>query len=153
MQLIDVVRDDDSLGVAPRAAADAVTRIDGLRTSVGGRAEVGVARVWQCLSAPASPPRSAPLPRPALVTKKLIALSGAEDEAIVEPAADAPVEVVAIGAAASEGALDGWELQAAMAAASGIDDHSQADERMCFSSLRHRQAPCIVVWQGRSVND
>ena len=30
------------------------------------------ASVWQCLSAPARPPKSAPLPLPALVTKKLI---------------------------------------------------------------------------------
>src|SRR5215472_16863978 len=30
------------------------------------------ARSWQCLSAPASPPRSAPLPTPALVTKNVM---------------------------------------------------------------------------------
>src|SRR5215469_1915995 len=29
-------------------------------------------RVWHCRSAPSNPPRSAPLPRPALVTKKVM---------------------------------------------------------------------------------
>ena len=35
-------------------------------------APAAAASVWQCLSAPASPPRLAPLPGPALVMKKLI---------------------------------------------------------------------------------
>src|SRR5207247_1722471 len=35
-------------------------------------APAAAARVWQCLSAPSRPPKSAPLPDPTLVTKKLI---------------------------------------------------------------------------------
>src|ERR1041385_5305130 len=35
-------------------------------------APADAARSWQCLSAPANPPRSAPLPGPWLVTKKLM---------------------------------------------------------------------------------
>src|SRR5580698_7132412 len=40
-------------------------------------APAATASAWQCASAPASPPRLAPSPLPALVTKKLIGIGGA----------------------------------------------------------------------------
>ena len=75
---------DAALDVVPRSLADAVARVDRVRSL---RAQVGapltpasrptaVASAWQCASAPASPPRFAPLPRPTLVTKNVMGCAG-----------------------------------------------------------------------------
>src|SRR5919108_416305 len=41
MQLVDILGDDDALGVLPWAAPDAIARVDGLGAAHGLRAEVG----------------------------------------------------------------------------------------------------------------
>src|SRR5690349_17734214 len=50
--------------------------VDKYACQVFDPAPAALASCWQCLSAPARPPRSAPLPEPALVTKNVILLSG-----------------------------------------------------------------------------
>ena len=74
------------LGIHPWTLADAVARAStaGLPSAAAVLRSArqvlvlpaALARFWQCWSAPASPPRAAPLPGPELVMKKLI-LSGA----------------------------------------------------------------------------
>ena len=82
VQLRDVLGDDDALGVLPRAAADAILGVDGaarpcvLQVGVPRLAAAppaAAASVWQYLSAPSRPPKSAPLPAPVLVTKNVMA--------------------------------------------------------------------------------
>ena len=68
--------DDDPLGIPPRSLPDRSRALTApapcvLRYACQVRlpAPRAVASVWQCLSAPATPPRFPPIPNPPLVTK------------------------------------------------------------------------------------
>ena len=116
---VEVARDQLALGVVPGAVADAVARVDGRhgrraalrRTSAarsGRRARSCRRRrrrrpgAGRCASAPARPPRSAPLPLPALVMKKLIGpVDGVVAQAassVVAAAVRAKARILRIGA-------------------------------------------------------
>ena len=108
VQVVDARGDDHALGIHPGALADAVARVHGAVTlrrqisvpGLGARARPIAASCWQCLSAPASPPRSAPLPGPALVTKNVIfaccADAGATHRNARHAATGAPIRTTVI---------------------------------------------------------
>ena len=93
VKLGDIFCNCCTFGIDPRALADAVTRIFsagtlGRQICVPGlwRPPRRAASCWQCRSAPARPPRSAPLPEPTLVTKNDIfacwACAGAKESRV-----------------------------------------------------------------------
>src|SRR5262249_17565164 len=82
MQIVNALRDHDPLRVIPGAVTDPVARIYARIAAWKRCAQVcgqlvrvepaALASERQCASAPSSPPKSAPLPLPTLVTKKVI---------------------------------------------------------------------------------
>ena len=76
MQFVEIARDDLPFRVSPRAAADTIARVERRGAGGGTRAEISaplaIASPWQCRSAPSRPPKSAPRPAPALVTKNVM---------------------------------------------------------------------------------